>query len=178
MAENRTRSSPTKETTKKGAAKKASASGDDTTKKATKQTSNRTARKTAKKTAKKTAGKTTSGSTSRSTDGTRKSAKASAQSPPPSSRRTQSGSMPRAAEVTAAAVQQLRELLGHGVESVTAIERADDGWRVEVEVVELERVPQTTDVMAGYQVQLDDSGDLMGYRRIRRYVRGSTEEGS
>jgi hypothetical protein len=182
MAENRTRSSPTKRTTKKSASKKAPASGGDTTKKASKRTSSRTTRKSPQKTARKTSRKTAddgrNSSTDPSTDGARKTAKASAESPPASFRRTQSQSMPRAAEVTTAAVQQLRELLGHGVESVTAVERDDDGWRVEVEVVELERVPQTTDVMAGYLVQLDESGDLMGYRRVRRYVRGSTEEGS
>jgi hypothetical protein len=177
MAENRTRSSPAKKTAKKSASKKASASGDDATKKTSKRTSSKTTQKAAQSTS-KGASKSPSKSGSNTGNGTtRKTARASAESPPASSRRSRSRSTPRAADVTAAAVQQLRELLGHGVESVTAVERDDEGWRVEVEVVELERVPQTTDVMAGYQVQLDESGDLMGYRRVRRYVRGSTEEG-
>ena len=42
---------------------------------------------------------------------------------------------------------------------------------------ELERVPNTTDVMATYVVQLDDGGGLLGYKRTRRYQRGQAEEG-
>jgi len=30
--------------------------------------------------------------------------------------------------------------------------------------------------MATYVVQLDDRGGLMGYKRVRRYVRGAAEE--
>ena len=47
------------------------------------------------------------------------------------------------------------------------------GWRVAVEVLELERIPSTTDVMATYEVRLDDEGELQGYRRVHRYLRGS-----
>ena len=47
-----------------------------------------------------------------------------------------------------------------------------DGWKVHVEVVEVRRIPDTTDVLALYEVQVDEDGDLMGYRRLRRYARG------
>jgi hypothetical protein len=40
-------------------------------------------------------------------------------------------------------------------------------------VHELQRIPTTTDVLATYQVTLDDDGELVGCRRIRRYTRGS-----
>ena len=45
-----------------------------------------------------------------------------------------------------------------------------------VEVCELERVPNTTDVLASYVVQLDDRGGLLGYKRDRRYQRGQAEQ--
>jgi hypothetical protein len=48
-------------------------------------------------------------------------------------------------------------------------------WLVTVEVCELERVPNTTDVLASYIVQLDDNGGLLGYKRERRYLRGEAE---
>ena len=38
-------------------------------------------------------------------------------------------------------------------------------------------MPNTTDVMATYIVQLDDRGGLLGYKRDRRYQRGQAEEG-
>lgn len=56
------------------------------------------------------------------------------------------------------------------------MEPTDDGWQVEVEVLELERVPDTTSVLGTYQVDLDESGELLGYRRLRRYTRSSTED--
>jgi hypothetical protein len=77
-----------------------------------------------------------------------------------------------ASQVAAQAAQQLLELTGKGIEGVTGLERTDDGWKVHVEVVEVRRIPDTTDVLALYEVQVDEDGDLMGYRRLRRYARG------
>ena len=36
----------------------------------------------------------------------------------------------------------------------------------------MRRIPNTTDVLALYEIDADDKGDLQGYRRIRRYARG------
>jgi len=33
------------------------------------------------------------------------------------------------------------------------------------------RVPESTDVLASYAVELDDQGDLVAYERMRRYYR-------
>jgi hypothetical protein len=77
-----------------------------------------------------------------------------------------------ATQVAARAAQQLLELTGKEAEGVTGLERADDGWKVRVEVVEVRRIPDTTDVLALYEVEVDEDGDLTGYRRLRRYARG------
>ena len=76
---------------------------------------------------------------------------------------------------TEAAVQ-LEELTARQVEGVTAVKRTDDGWRVEVEVLEVRRIPNTTDVLATYELTLDGDGDIEGYRRLRRYRRGTAGE--
>lgn len=58
-----------------------------------------------------------------------------------------------------------------------ALERNDEGnWDVLVQVVELERIPNTTDVLGAYLVNLDEEGEVAGYRRIRRYVRSQADE--
>ena len=59
---------------------------------------------------------------------------------------------------------------------MTGLERTDDGWTVQVEVVEVRRIPDTTDVLALYEVDVDSDGDLQGYRRLRRYARGCPGE--
>lgn len=51
----------------------------------------------------------------------------------------------------------------------------DKNWRVCVDVVEVARIPDTTSLMATYEVDLDEDGDLLGYRRVRRYHRGSAD---
>ena len=54
---------------------------------------------------------------------------------------------------------------------------ARDGreWHIGVEVVELHRIPDSADIMAVYQVDLDERGELVTCERERRYHRGSTE---
>jgi len=80
-------------------------------------------------------------------------------------------------QVVRLAREQLFELIGRPVEQVLSMERDDDGdWQVLVQVVELERVPNSTDVLGAYRVTLDQGGDVVGYRRIRRYVRAQADE--
>ncbi len=81
-----------------------------------------------------------------------------------------------ASEVAHQAAAQLADLTGKEVEGVTSLERTDDGWTVELDVVELRRIPSTTDVLATYEVDVDGNGELQGYRRAQRYVRGVAGE--
>lgn len=57
----------------------------------------------------------------------------------------------------------------------TGVRREEYGWSVLVDVVELERVPSTTSVMATYRVDIDGNGELTGYERLRRFSRGSVD---
>ena len=82
-----------------------------------------------------------------------------------------------AGELITAARQTIEELTGFAAESVSGFQWDGEEWLVSVDVCELERVPNTTDVMATYVVQLDDKGGLLGYKRDRRYQRGHAEEG-
>jgi Gas vesicle synthesis protein GvpO len=76
------------------------------------------------------------------------------------------------AQLAQHARRELSEITGLEAESVTSLERADDGsWIVTVELLELSRVPETDDVIGSYEVELDEKGELLGYRRLRRYAR-------
>lgn len=95
---------------------------------------------------------------------------------------TTGGTTGRSGRVTASqamrgAAAQLAELLGTTPESVSALRPAQDGWTADVEVVELERVPDTMTIMASYRVTLDVQGQLLGYERVRRYARGQLDRG-
>jgi hypothetical protein len=73
------------------------------------------------------------------------------------------------------AMDTLADLVGCPAEGITGIRRNDDGWIVEVEVLEVERVPETSDVLASYEVELDDGGEIVEFHRLRRYLRSQTE---
>jgi hypothetical protein len=77
-----------------------------------------------------------------------------------------------AAELGRAALQTVAELTGHRPEAVTALEWGGEFWRVSVDALEVERIPNTTDLLGEYEVELDEDGTLRGYRRKRRFMRG------
>jgi Gas vesicle synthesis protein GvpO len=79
-------------------------------------------------------------------------------------------------EVLNRAKQSFGELTNLDVESVSRVERTDDGWQADFEVVELERIPHLTDVLASYEVEVDPAGTLRSWRRTRRYIRKQQEE--
>ncbi|MFF3325612.1 gas vesicle protein [Streptomyces sp. NPDC002889] len=78
-------------------------------------------------------------------------------------------------EVLRHACSQLAELTGMAAESVSSLARTDDGWALRIEVLELSRVPDTMSLLATYEVELDQEGELTGYRRVRRYERGRAD---
>jgi hypothetical protein len=79
-------------------------------------------------------------------------------------------------EIIARVRRDLPELLGRPIESVLGLERdEDDGWEVTVQVVELARIPHSTDVLGAYAVKLDGEGELVGWRRSRRYHRNQAD---
>jgi len=86
------------------------------------------------------------------------------------------GNRLNAAKAGQAALRQITELTGKEPEGVTGVERGEDGWVVGVEVVEDRRVPSSTDILATYEIELDMDGELMSYRRVRRYPRGRGDD--
>jgi hypothetical protein len=85
-------------------------------------------------------------------------------------------SHPSTREIAESAVEQVHDLIGRPVESITGVQRDGDEWIVTLEVLELERVPTTTDMLGKYEVTLDRDGELIGTQRTRRYPRAEAGE--
>ena len=82
-----------------------------------------------------------------------------------------------AGEAARRAAEELTELIRHRLEGVSAVCRGeDDGWVVDVDVLELARIPDTTSLLATYRVELDSAGELVQYRRIARFRRGAQDQ--
>ncbi|MFL6052177.1 MAG: gas vesicle protein [Actinoallomurus sp.] len=75
-------------------------------------------------------------------------------------------------KVAQKAVEHVVDMTGRDSEGVIGLERIDDGWRVGVEMVESRRIPDTSDILAVYEAELDNRGNLLSYRRTSRYYRG------
>lgn len=81
-------------------------------------------------------------------------------------------------DVARVAMEHIAALTGKRLLGATSVEATEEGWVVGVEVLEDARIPSSSDILAMYAAQIDPDGDLVGYRRVSRYVRGSTDRAS
>jgi hypothetical protein len=84
--------------------------------------------------------------------------------------------MAQLSDLVRAAAESFEALTGRRVEAVSAACRQEEGWRLTVEAVELERLPASTSLLASYEVLVDPDGDICEYRRTRRYYRNRVDE--
>jgi len=79
-------------------------------------------------------------------------------------------------EIAQQAKEQLARLTNLKPNTVSGLSRDEEGWHVTVDLIELKRIPEATDVLATYETLLDDAGNLIRYQRTRRYYRGQVTE--
>jgi len=77
-----------------------------------------------------------------------------------------------AAEAARAALDQIADLTAKQPEGITGVERTEDGWTVGLELVEDQRIPSSSDILATYEIAIGPDGEMQSYRRIKRYARG------
>ena len=86
------------------------------------------------------------------------------------------GQVRSAAAAAKRAIREIAGLTGRTPDNIVSIQRREDGWCVAVELVETHRIPDTADILAIYEAELDEHGELVSYRRTRRYLRGRVQE--
>ena len=78
-------------------------------------------------------------------------------------------------EIVEAARSELASLTGLELGSTLAANREGEGWRVSVDVVEKHSLPDGMDILATYEVVLDDEGKVAGFKRTGLRKRIDTE---
>ncbi|MEV8516053.1 gas vesicle protein GvpO [Dactylosporangium sp. NPDC051484] len=78
-------------------------------------------------------------------------------------------------DIARAALEHIAGLTGKRTLGVTSLERSDDDWVVEVEVLEDSRIPSSGDILGLYRTRLGTDGTVMAFNRIRRYSRGRSD---
>ena len=65
-----------------------------------------------------------------------------------------------------------------GLKPVGAVRafKADDGWHVGVEMLEMSRIPTATDVLGDYDVLLAEDGTMLRFKRKLTRLRGDPME--
>lgn len=82
-----------------------------------------------------------------------------------------------AAAASREGLEQIAELTGKEPEGVSGAKRTQNGWTVTVEMVEDRRIPSSTDLLATYEAEIGDDGELLSYARTQRYTRGRGDQG-
>lgn len=75
-------------------------------------------------------------------------------------------------EIAQRAKDQLSQLTGLKPETVSSLSKGEDGWHITADLIELKRIPDSNDVLATYEILLDEMGNVLSYHRTRRYYRG------
>jgi hypothetical protein len=73
------------------------------------------------------------------------------------------------------ALEAVQSLTSKQAEGVIGVQRLEEGgWTVVIELLETARIPNTSDVLGEYEVEVDARGRLRSYARRSRYTRGSS----
>ena len=67
--------------------------------------------------------------------------------------------------------EQLAELTCFKPDTVSSVSKNEQGWHVLVEMIEMKRIPEGSDMLATYETLADDEGNVLNFRRVRRYLR-------
>lgn len=83
-------------------------------------------------------------------------------------------------EVLERAKQQLSQVTGLKPITVTRASKDEGGWHVGVEMLEMSRIPSSTDLLGRYDVLLDLRGSMVSFDRTGTRLRGEVvhEDGS
>ncbi len=78
----------------------------------------------------------------------------------------------RITELTEKAKSQLSDLTGLKPLTVTGASKDEQGWHITLDMLEMSRIPNSTDVLGDYETLLDDNGDILKFERKRTRLRG------
>lgn len=80
-------------------------------------------------------------------------------------------------QIAERAKEELSKLTGLKPSTIIEVSRKEEGgWRVSLEMIEREAIPEVMDILGIYESWLDEDGNLLGFERKKLRKRGDTEE--
>jgi hypothetical protein len=77
-------------------------------------------------------------------------------------------------QIALRAKEQMSGITGKKADTISGLTKDEQGWHVSVDLVEMRRIPESSDMLATYEVLLDTDGQMLTYKRTRRYLRSET----
>jgi hypothetical protein len=77
-------------------------------------------------------------------------------------------------EIRNQVIELSTDVIGRGLDGIIEVSRDEDNRRAVVEIIERRSVPDTQDILGQYEIELDESGEVIGYRRLEKYRRSDT----
>ena len=79
-------------------------------------------------------------------------------------------------ELAERARQQLAQVTGFKPVAVVGSFKDTEGWHVSVDMLEMTRLPESTDVLGTYLVLMDEEGDMVKFEKKRTRLRAESFE--
>jgi hypothetical protein len=79
-------------------------------------------------------------------------------------------------EVAERARQQLAEVTGFKPVAVVGSYKDAKGWHITVDLLEMARLPESTDILGTYEVSLDEEGNMLKFEKKRARLRSESYE--
>ena len=74
------------------------------------------------------------------------------------------------------AKEQLAEVTGFSPVAAVGGFKDEEGWHISVDVLEMARLPESTDIIGTYMVTLDPEGNMVKFEKKRARLRGEPYE--
>jgi hypothetical protein len=79
-------------------------------------------------------------------------------------------------EIVETAKRQMTVITGLPADTVARLDPAEDGWAVAIDMLEHRAIPRTHDLIAAFEVTLDNGGRILRWKRTGRFQRGQARE--
>jgi hypothetical protein len=79
------------------------------------------------------------------------------------------------AQVIAKTKLQMAEITGLPTDTVARLDRLETGWSVAIDMLEHKAIPRTSDLISSFEVELNQDGDVVRWKRIGRSIRGAAQ---
>lgn len=67
---------------------------------------------------------------------------------------------------------QIKDLLKKEPETISLLEKSQDGWTIQCDVLEKKAIPETFDLLKIFEFKLDNIGRITSFKQIRKIRRG------